>query len=94
MGSIQTQQQELIYVLTLSNTLILEVWLIIFKGRLIYAITNKGSQMYVNYNASPSIALNSSTVTSNGITCGSISCIGSLVKGYYTDSGGCVFGYG
>ena len=51
-----------------------------YKGRPIYNVTNNYFKMHVNGSASASLTLNSSTLTTNGITCGPISCTGSGTK--------------
>ena len=48
-----------------------------YKGRITYSSTNNDFKMHVNGNASASLALNNSTLTTNGISCGPISCTGS-----------------
>ena len=51
-----------------------------YKGRPIYNVTNNYFKMHVNGSASASLTLNCSTLTTNGITCGPISCTGSGTK--------------
>ena len=51
------------------------------KGRLIYSATNNVFlKNNVNGNASASLTVNNSTLTTNAITCGAISCTGSSKK--------------
>ena len=51
-----------------------------YKSRITYNSTNNDFKMHVNGNASASLTLNNSTLTTNGIACGPISCTGSGTK--------------
>ena len=51
-----------------------------FKWRLIYNVTNNDFKMHVNGNASASLTLNHTILTTSSITCGLISCTGSGTK--------------
>ena len=51
-----------------------------YKGRITYSSTNNDFKMHVNGNASASLTLNNSTLTTNAITCGPISCTGTGTK--------------
>ena len=51
-----------------------------YKRRLTYKVTNNDFKMHVNGNASASLTSNNSTLTTNSITCGPISCAGPGTK--------------
>ena len=51
-----------------------------YKGRITYISTNNNLKMHVYGNVSASLTLNNSTLTTNGIACGPISCTGSGTK--------------
>ena len=51
-----------------------------YKRRLTYKVTNNDFKMHVNGNASASLTSNNSTLTTNSITCGPISCAGTSTK--------------
>ena len=51
-----------------------------YNGKLLYTTSRNDFKMYVSSEASPSLTLNSTTLTTNAITCGPISRTGSAVK--------------